>query len=200
MAEEVTPDPASELKAMQDALKALSPLEAGARQRAVTWLAGALGVATTEGSGIDDGGLNAGGQGGAEGPTLPSNQPGELGTPRQFLAAKRPTTDVERVTCLAYYMTNVTKKPHFKTRELIELNTEAAGIKISNPSQATANAKDRNGYLAEAGGGNRQITPLGEAVVAAMPDRDAVAKAIADGPKKVRRKPGPKKKSDKNAK
>src|SRR5947208_1422424 len=147
MAGEATQDPAKELKAMEDALKALSPLDAEGRQRAVAWLAGALGVAATEAGG---GALLPGGTGGAAGPTLPGSQRGELGTPRQFLAAKRPTTDVERVTCLAYYLTHVRSTPHFKTKELIELNREAAGIKISNPSQATGNAKDRNGYLAEA--------------------------------------------------
>jgi len=193
MADELTQDPTTELKAMQEALKALFPLDEGGRQRAVTWLAGTLGVAP---GGVGGPTL----PGGAGGPTLPDGQPGDLGAARQFLAAKRPTTDVERVTCLAYYLTHASNTPHFKTKELIDLNTQAAGPKISNPSQATGNAKDRNGYLADAAGGNRQITPLGEAVVLAMPDRDAVAKAIANGPTKVRRKPGPRKKAEKNAK
>jgi len=33
-----------------------------------------------------------------------------------------------------------------------------------------------------------------------MPNREAVATAIADGPKKVRRKPGPRKKGEKKPK
>lgn len=200
MADELTQDPTMALKAMQDALKALFPLDAGGRQRALTWLAGTLGVAMAEGNAAGAGGLGAGVPGSAGTPTLPGGQPGDLGTPRQFLAAKRPTTDVERVTCLAYYVTHAKNTPHFKTKDLIDVNTQAAGTRISNPSQATANAKDRNGFLADAGGGKRQITPLGEAVVLAMPDRAAVAQAIADGPKKVRRKPGPRKKGVKNAK
>jgi hypothetical protein len=189
MTDETHHDPTKELAALQQALDALTPLDPDGRQRAVTWLAGALGVSsapaeapggfgTPSGSGIP--GIDAG--------------PANLGTPRRFMAAKRPTTDVERVTCLAYYLTHARDTPHFKTKELTDLNTEAAGAKISNPSQATGNAKDRNGYLAEAGGGKRQITPLGEAVVIAMPDREAVARAIADGPNKARRKAKPKKK------
>jgi hypothetical protein len=189
-------DPAAELKAMQDALAALSPLDEGARQRAVTWLAGTLGVASQAGPAIAAPFVAPGGPGSAP-PVADSTN---LGTPREFMAAKRPTTDVERVTCLAYYLTHARSTPHFKTKELTDLNREAAGAKISNPSQATANAKDRNGYLAEAGGGKRQITPLGEAVVPAMPDREAVVKAIADAPKRVRRRPGPKKKNQKTPK
>jgi hypothetical protein len=196
MADEERVDPAAELKAMEEALAALSPLNEGARQRAVTWLAGTLGVASQGGLA---GGLPFAAPSSPGSPSAAAD-PASLGTPREFMAAKRPTTDVERVTCLAYYLTHARNTPHFKTKELTDLNTEAAGAKISNPAQATGNAKDRNGYLAEAGGGKRQITPLGEAVVLAMPDREAVAKAIADGPRKVRRRPGPRKKSQKPAK
>jgi hypothetical protein len=189
MADETPNDPTEELAALQQALNALTPLDSGGRQRAVAWLAGALGVSSAapggpgvgvpRGSGISDTGVGA----------------TDLGTPRQFMAAKRPTTDVERVTCLAYYLTHARDTPHFKTKDLTDLNREAAGVKISNPSQATANAKDRNSYLAEAGGGRRQITPLGEAVVVAMPDREAVARVIVESPKKARRKAKPKKKA-----
>jgi hypothetical protein len=197
MTDETTaaPDPAAELEAMQSALQALSALDAGGRSRAVTWLAGALDVTLT---GSAPAGV--GGQTGVAPAAAGGGEPSELGTPRQFLASKSPTTDVERVTCLAYYLTYARNTPHFKTKELVELNTEAAGQKFSNPSQATANAKIRNGYLAEAGRGNRQITPLGEAVVLAMPDREAVARAIADGPRRVRRKSGPRKKATKRRK
>jgi hypothetical protein len=183
-------DPVEELKAMQAALAALTPLDEDGRIRSVTWLAGALGVKLAQ----PETGRSASGVSGGDG-----GNSGDLGTPRQFMAAKKPTTDVERVTCLAYYLTHVRGKPHFKTPELIDLNTEAAGTKISNPAQATGNAKDRNGYLADAGGGNRQITTLGDAVVEAMPDRTAVKAAIDAAPKKPRRKPGPKKKADSNA-
>jgi hypothetical protein len=181
-----------ELQAMGTINAALEPLEDDARTRVLRWAAAKFDVAvdmagTTSAGATIPGGLGGGGTTGSS-----------LGTPRAFLAAKKPTTDVERVTCLAYYLTHAREKPHFKTTELVELNTEAAGAKISNPSQTTGNAKDRNGFLADAGSGNRQITPLGEAVVDALPSREAVTAAIAAAPKKARRRPGPKKKSGAN--
>jgi hypothetical protein len=99
-------------------------------------------------------------------------------TPKQFMAAKRPTNDVQRIACLAYYLTHERNQPHFKTADLKALNTEAAGVKIGNPAQAVANATLISGYLATAGEGRKQISATGEAVVDALPDQTA-AKAVA---------------------
>src|SRR2546429_7925043 len=35
--------------------------------------------------------------------------------PKEFLLDKQPKTDVERVACLAYYLTHYRETPHFKT-------------------------------------------------------------------------------------
>jgi hypothetical protein len=110
-------------------------------------------------------------------------------SPKQFIAAKRPSTDVERIACLAYYLTHDRKTPHFKTNDLTALNTEAAAPKFSNASAAAQNALNQNRYLAQAGKGRRQITPLGESVVQALPDRDAVKEVLAKAPAKRARKP-----------
>jgi hypothetical protein len=104
-------------------------------------------------------------------------------TPKQFLKAKLPKTDVLKVACLAYYLTTVRNKPHFKTIDLTKLNTEAGGAPLSNPSMAVANATRFNKYLSSVGKGNKQITALGEDVVVALPDEAAVKEALAHKPK-----------------
>ena len=48
-------------------------------------------------------------------------------SPKEFLFQKQPKTDVERVACLAYYLTHYRGTPHFKTVDISKLNTEAAG-------------------------------------------------------------------------
>jgi hypothetical protein len=170
----------TELSAIQAALAALWPLEEEARARAVAGIAGALGVAGLQGTPRMVGPGNAGS----------SDGPPELGTPKQFLASKAPRSDVERIAVLAYYLTHARETPHFATRELNELNTEAAGPRFSNASYAASNATKKNGLLASAPGGTKQITARGEALVEALPDRQAVAVALDSMPGRPRRSAG----------
>jgi hypothetical protein len=179
----MTVDAVKQLEAMKLALTALEPLDEEARERALVWLAETLGVG---------GALHA--PPGSSSKLLEKHQSDQLDsanitemTPRQFMAAKKPTTDVERIAALAYYLTYARETLHFKTADLTTLNTEAAGLRFGNASQAANNAMNQNGYLAQAGKGTRQITPRGEAVVDALPDREAVATALAEYPKRARR-------------
>jgi hypothetical protein len=167
------PDPAKALTAMKSALDALTPLEPEERQRAMTWLGETLDVEVEQ----TGGGTSGGGK-----QTDPTGQ-----TPKEFLAEKEPTTDAERITVMAYYLTKARKVESFKTKELTDLNTEAAGHKFSNAATTAKNAINQNGFLAQATGGNRQITALGEKVVEAMPNREAVAAVIAKAPKRRKR-------------
>lgn len=112
-------------------------------------------------------------------------------SPKAFLAQKRPATDIERIVCLAYYLTNSRDTPAFKTKVLTDLNREAAQPKLSNPS-ATARNANNDGYLAAAGGGQKQITVRGDALVEALPDREKVKAALEAHPAR-RRKPTAKK-------
>ncbi len=114
---------------------------------------------------------------------------GEL-TPKQFVAQKKPGNNYERVACLGYYLANYRDMPHFKTSDITKLNTESAHH-FTNPSLFVAQTTTSYHYLAAAGGGKKQITPLGEAVVEALPDRAAVKAAIAEN--KPRRKTSRKK-------
>ena len=99
-------------------------------------------------------------------------------TPKEFLFQKQPKTDVERMACLAYYLTHFRDMPHFKNLDLAKLNTEAAQTKFSNAAYAANNATN-SGYLAPAPKGQRQITAAGELFVVALPDREAARQAIS---------------------
>jgi len=123
---------------------------------------------------------------GAFSSTLIPGQPGAAGRAKHFYSSKKPTTDIERVTVLAYFLTYAQDKPHFKTIDLTKTNTEAAGPRLSNATYAARNAVT-NGLLALAGKGQKQITTLGEDVVKALPDRDAVKAVLAATPKRKRK-------------
>lgn len=118
-------------------------------------------------------------------------------SPKQFMLEKRPNTDIEKIACLAYYLTNYCETPHFKTLDLSKLNTEAAQQKFSNAPQAAKNAA-KSGLLVPAAGGKRQISGVGEQFVQALPDREA-AKKISRHLKKPRRKKKTKSKSSKRS-
>jgi hypothetical protein len=99
-------------------------------------------------------------------------------TPKEFMAQKQPRTDVERVACLAFYLTHYRDTPHFKTIDISKLNTEAAQSKMSNTAVAVDNAS-KTEYLAPAIRGMKQISAAGEAFVNALPDREAAKAAMA---------------------
>ncbi len=99
-------------------------------------------------------------------------------SPKQFLNEKQPANDIERVVCLAYYLTHFRNMPEFKTLEISKLNTEAAQPKFSNPSVPVDNAT-RRGFLVATSGWNKQLGAIGEQFVQALPDRD-LAKSVLE--------------------
>jgi hypothetical protein len=99
-------------------------------------------------------------------------------TPKEFLLEKKPITDIERVTCLAYYQAHYRDITYFKTLDISKLNTEAAQVKLSNAAAAVENATAA-GFLVSAGRGNKQISAIGELYVQALPDREAARAAVA---------------------
>jgi hypothetical protein len=101
--------------------------------------------------------------------------------PKAFVAEKRPSNETERIACLAYYLTHYRAMPRFKTRDLTDLNREAAQPRLSNASVTARNATNQQ-YLALAGGGHKQITPKGEDLVKALPNRDQVKAALENHP------------------
>ena len=123
---------------------------------------------------------------GGTGTTVIPGDPGSKAHARAFLKIKSPKTMVQQVACLAFYLTNHKHLPHFKTKDISVMNTDAAGSRISNPSQAVGNATHLSGYLAPAGGGKKQLTGFGEDVVDALPDQEAVKAVEAAKPRKRR--------------
>lgn len=107
-------------------------------------------------------------------------------TPKAFMATKRPISDVERITCLAYYLAHYKNIGQFKTVELTILNTQAAQPRFSNPTVAARNAVQKE-FLSLAGGAKKQITARGEALVEALPNRDKVKSALEEAPARKRR-------------
>lgn len=105
-------------------------------------------------------------------------------SPKDFLHDKQPQTDIERVACLAYYLSHYRDTPDFKTIDISKLNTEAAQLKFSNPTY-TANNASSTGLLAPAGRGRKQISADGERFVDALPDRED-AKAVLSSMRKRR--------------
>jgi hypothetical protein len=115
-------------------------------------------------------------------------------SPKDFLRKKQPTTTIEQLTCLAYYLSKFRGVKHFKTADITKLNTEAGAHKLSNPSVFVRNATSQNGYLIQVGGGKKQLSELGESIVDALPDREKVVAELS------RIRPGTKKKKSKNKK
>ncbi len=94
---------------------------------------------------------------------------------------------MERVACLGFYLTHMKATPAFNTKDIETLNREASQGPFPETKVAVNNAT-RNGYMAPAGGGKKQITARGEELVNALPDREAVKQALTAHPLRKRRK------------
>ena len=108
-------------------------------------------------------------------------------TPKEFLLEKKPNTNVERIACLAYYLTHFRGTSQFKNIDINKLNTEAAQTKLSNPSHAVRDAV-RAGYLAAATKDTKQLSAQGEQYVDALPDREAAKQVKPRTLRRSRRK------------
>ena len=118
---------------------------------------------------------------------------GEFSTDRtisakQFVFDKNPLSDVDRIACLAYYLTHYQNMLEFQTRDVSLLNTEAAQRKFSNPSFSMRNAA-RSGYIIQGSKNYWRLSAIGEVYVRALPDRNAARDALAEAkpPRKTKR-------------
>lgn len=108
-------------------------------------------------------------------------------SPKEFFRKKQPQTDVERMACLAFFLTHHRDTQFFKTLDLCKINTEAAQPKFSNAAKASSNAL-RGGYFAAGGKSDRQLSAAGEEFVAALPDREAAKLAMVNARPKRKKK------------
>ena len=99
-------------------------------------------------------------------------------SPKDFLLQKQPRSEVDRVTCIAYYLMHYRGMHHFKTTDVNKLNTEAAQIKLSNASSTVNNAM-RRGLLVTATRGTKQLSAQGEKYVEALPDQAAAKNMLS---------------------
>lgn len=114
--------------------------------------------------------------------------------PRDFIRIKRPATDVQRVACLGYYLVHTTGQPGFTSKDVATAHTNSGGSKI-NLTRALDNATRKSKYISNRSSREKQLTTLGEDVVNALPDQEAV-KTIEAEAKSGR---GKKKKKSKKA-
>lgn len=163
---------------LPDVIAAFKKVGPDARKRLITTVATIFGIESY-----------SGGPTGTVTRSEPSFSEDRSISPKDFLWQKQPRTDVERVACLAYYLTHYRDTPHFKTLDISQLNTEAAQTKFANAAKAVNNASSY-GYLAATTKGNKQLTAAGELFVEALPDRDSARQAMAGGRPRRRRKLG----------
>ncbi|MBC7101686.1 MAG: hypothetical protein H5U13_00450 [Parvibaculum sp.] len=173
---------ASEIAALASVLESLSALESEAQEWVLGTAANRLGL-TLRGSSQKRESEAGGGQGSSGEEGL-----GDDVSPKEFVKSKAPVSDVQRVACLAYYLTRFRQVAAFKSRDITELNTEAAGPKF-NISRAVDNATKQSGFLSQAGKGQKQITAYGEEFVEALPDQEVASQVTVSGkPKRRTRK------------
>lgn len=164
---------------LNSVIKSLSGLEEVARERVLDAVISFFGMQTkTEGRQSISEGISHPRSSANTNLATPQFSVDNSPSPKQFIMQKQPKTDVERVACLAYYLTHFREMPHFKTLEIAKLNTEAAQPKFSNTAYASNNATNL-GYLVSASGGLRQLSASGEMFVQALPDREAAKASMA---------------------
>ena len=179
-----------EFQAIQAALEVLEPLDPTQRQFAVSMILSRLEMEAATGATFRAGSHTStvAGAGGAAATSLNGI------SAKEFLKQKAPKTDLERLVCLAYYLTHTQDTPNFTTRDITKLNADAHGTDFSNAAATAMNAVRQSKLLSTAAGGKKRINTRGEALVEALPDRAKAKEALkasrVGGKKRSRAKKG----------
>ncbi|MGH9879487.1 MAG: hypothetical protein ACRD5H_17795 [Nitrososphaerales archaeon] len=193
-----------ETRAMDTTFTALVDLQPDEQERVLAWLAQRLKITAptvgTGGAGAagTGAGTGAGAEAGMASAVKIAGTPGTNAHARSFMTQKKPGDQQERVACLAFYLTFHKDMSAFKTRDITQMNSDAGQANLSNAAMFLKNSVKVQ-YLSSAGKGMRQLTPRGEALVNALPDRAAVKQALADHPLSGRKKKGTGKKKSAKA-
>lgn len=177
------------LKKIDEALEQLTPEE---KQRIFNFLASKHSLTFNT--------VSKGGGGSAVGNGVVANASGNgqenITDIKQFLAAKKPHGFYEQVTCVGYFLEKTQGVENFNTKDITVANTAARATKIPNPSLYVNHCQNTYGYFSNVGSGKKAMTTRGEALVEALPDRDAVKTALENNPFK-KKSGGKKKKAEK---
>lgn len=163
-----------DLKAFQQIISVLQPLEVNDQERVLQSVITFLKVNPTDDQNIKK--------------SKPESSPSDFSgifttskhsdiTPKEFLLEKQPESDVERVACLAYYLAWYRETQHFKTLDISKINAEAAQPKFSNAAYSVNNSVKQQ-YLISESKGQKQLSAMGEQFVIALPDRSAAKSAM----------------------
>ena len=188
-------DPKKELQIFQNIVTGLSPLDKDTQirvlQSVVTFLQlGSISVGRKE---VSTAGLTSDVGDKTYDQAVGAFSDREEMPPKDFMWEKQPRTDIERVACLAYYLTHYRDTPHFKTIDISKLNTEAAQRKFANAAYAMRNATAR-GLLVSVLRGQKQLSAMGEQFVLALPDRGAASEVLQQMKPHRKKKPTTKRK------
>ena len=113
-------------------------------------------------------------------------------SPKEFMLEKDPRSNVERVACLAFYLSHYRNLSHFKTLDISKLNTEAGQPRFTNAVEHAKGAI-RRGLIVAAGNKRRQLSAIGEQFIEALPDREAANRILKKlSPQRKNRKVAPK--------
>jgi hypothetical protein len=174
--------------------RALGAIEdQGARNRVLQWAASAYGSGASLqlGGGSSD---TSGGVAGGTGTSTTQSSVASAANAKAFMAQKRPTSDVYKALCLAYWLLHKKSTTTFKAKDLTDLARGDAATPFGHAAMAVSNA-GRSGFFAPAGGGRKQLTPKGEGIVEALPDAAKVKEVLLTFPGRKRAKPKKKKKA-----
>lgn len=182
-----------ELQVLQDIISSLSKLDKKTQTRIIQSILAFLDISSDEaGRSLPLSSIAAKSE--ELRPTISPFSDREEMSPKEFILSKKPYTDVERIACLAYYLTHYRNTRHFKTIDISNLNTEAAQIKFSNTTYAVQNATNK-GFIVPSTKGNKQISAVGEQFVQALPDRDSAKEVLKTFLKRSRKTKRPKSKT-----
>ncbi|WP_462252724.1 hypothetical protein [Ferruginibacter sp.] len=116
---------------------------------------------------------------------------------KDFLVQKKPHDNAEKIACIVYFLEKVQGLDGVKNMDIIQGNKDGRQPSFSNASVFINHAISRQHFLTSIGGSKKALSAKGEAIVNALPEREAVSKALAEhaSKKKTAKKSTKKKKA-----